>query len=192
MSRHKDTVVEAHKRGYFVEPDGKAYSPTAKRVGYISRKTRFGHTYSVEYVSVNCSGLHRKFATHMLQAYQKFGDAIFEKGIHVRHLDGNSLNNHVDNIAMGTPSENSLDRTPEARMEHAYKATAKIRIPEEKWVLCDADRAAGISFRDLNKKYGFHKSTLSYRYSQKAKRTRTTLEDALAKFISPPETTTAD
>ena len=31
--------------------------------------------------------------THRLQAYQKYNNEIYNKGIVVRHLDGNKLNN---------------------------------------------------------------------------------------------------
>ena len=41
---------------------------------------------------------------HRLQAYQKFGQAMFQEGIQVRHLNGNKLDNSWNNIAIGTAS----------------------------------------------------------------------------------------
>ena len=85
ISIHKKAVVEAHKLGFFVDKDGQAFSPNARKVGYIFTKIRFGHIYSVICVSLKIEGKHQKFAVHMLQAYQKFGEAIFEDRVQVRH-----------------------------------------------------------------------------------------------------------
>ena len=73
---------------------------------------------------------------HRLQAYQLFGEALFAPGILVRHLDGNKKNNHADNIAIGTSSDNQLDIPEEqrvARASYVGKASAKKtrKIPED-------------------------------------------------------------
>lgn len=39
---------------------------------------------------------------HRLQAYQKFGDKIYEDGIVVRYLNGDRYDNSYDNIGIGT------------------------------------------------------------------------------------------
>ncbi len=59
---------------------------------------------------------------HKLAAYQKYGEAAFEEGIVVRHLDNNSLNNELDNIAIGSQSDNMMDRPVEERKRHALHA----------------------------------------------------------------------
>lgn len=46
---------------------------------------------------------------HRLQAYQKFGDKIYEKGIVVRHLNGDRYDNSYNNIDIGTNKDNKND-----------------------------------------------------------------------------------
>lgn len=60
---------------------------------------------------------------HRFIGYKKFGDRIFDKSLHVRHLDSNSLNNSYDNIGIGTFSENMMDKSPELRRDTAIKAS---------------------------------------------------------------------
>jgi len=187
ISTHKSTVVHARDRGFYVDEYGRSFSPYGREVGYVSKKVRFGHVYLLKFVSIKVGDKKRTFAIHLLQALQKFGDDIFKPGIHVRHLDGNSMNNSAGNIAIGTAHENNMDRTPIDRLIHSYKAAASKRIQEEKWTACDADRIAGMSFRDLQKKHGFHKSTLSYRYSKKAKRCAVPIEVAMSRIAKPKE-----
>lgn len=62
---------------------------------------------------------HFNVSVHRLVAYQKYGDKIYEEGIEVRHLDGNTLNFSEDNISIGTHSENMLDIPQEKRKEFA-------------------------------------------------------------------------
>lgn len=54
--------------------------------------------------------LHRGYVyEHRLNALKKFGNEMFDGGIVVRHIDGNKLNNHSDNIMLGKQSENIRD-----------------------------------------------------------------------------------
>ena len=52
---------------------------------------------------------------------------MFEVGIQVRHLDGDSLNNEYTNITIGTNTKNQLDKPPEVRLSIAINASNKIR-----------------------------------------------------------------
>jgi hypothetical protein len=109
---------------------------------------------------------------HKLQAFQKFGEAMFEPGILVRHLDEDSLNNRPDNIALGTSTDNAMDRQPLVRKLHAQKAgrTAS-RHSEEFWQKVTAEYEAGDGYKVLGKRYGLSPGTLSYRLSKTGKRT---------------------
>lgn len=65
-------------------------------------------------------------------AYWKFGDSIFNSKIEIRHKDGDSKNNHWDNILLGSRSDNQLDICREFRVERAKKASNAARKVNEK------------------------------------------------------------
>ena len=88
-------------------------SPKNKIVGTHCNKKRLCY----EYVSVLFNGKIDKLFTHRLQAFQKFGLKLYEKGCLVRHLNGNSLDNSFDNIAIGTNVDNALDIPQKKRKE---------------------------------------------------------------------------
>ena len=52
---------------------------------------------------------------HQLAAYQKFGDRWFHYKWQVRHLDGNRFNNKLENLELGTNTDNQQDRPIEDR-----------------------------------------------------------------------------
>ena len=62
---------------------------------------------------------HARFRFHRFMGYLKFGDEIYTKGMQVRHLDGNPLNNSWDNIAIGTQRDNTYDIPKEKRLQSA-------------------------------------------------------------------------
>ena len=68
-----------------------------------------------------------KVYVHRLAAYQKFGDAIYKKGMQVRHLNGNPSDFRFTNLAIGTQSQNSMDRPKEQRIASAKHAASFIK-----------------------------------------------------------------
>ena len=72
---------------------GQWLSPTINCRGYIT--VRLGR-------SCNSQPLHKL----MLETFVKSRPA----GLQCRHLDGNKLNNRLDNLCWGTPKENQTDR----------------------------------------------------------------------------------
>lgn len=118
----KDRIIAASEKGYSVDKqgsvwyNGKLRVPSSNR-GYMEFSVRFDGEKHPQNVPV-----------HRLQAYQKFGYKIFESGIVVRHLDGNSSNNSFDNIEIGTQQENMMDIPAEQRIAHAkHAASAQIK-----------------------------------------------------------------
>jgi hypothetical protein len=90
---------------------------------YLDSRGYYCFSVKVPHLKINsmCVSVHR------LQAYQKHGDEIFGENIHVRHLNGNPLDNSYDNILIGSVSENSLDRPKNLRIKNAINASNKIR-----------------------------------------------------------------
>ena len=84
---------------------------------------------------------------HRFQAYMKFGDKMFKKGIVVRHLDGNSRNNSFVNIAIGTNSDNMMDKSREQRRKGASH-------PKYDHLEILKDRDDGMTYKEIMEKHG--------------------------------------
>lgn len=118
----------AYNKGYYVCKNGLMYNPRGKRIAnHHSGTGYYGATFRFKTKFKKCK-------VHRLQAYQKYGDLIYEKEIVVRHLDGNSFNNSWENIKIGTYQQNSLDISKEKRFERALNATSYIRKYDKKEV----------------------------------------------------------
>lgn len=118
MSDFNKNEVIAYNKGYRITEDGVAIGLKKEKIGYKNKEG---------YVRIKIrdeSGNNINVNAHRLQAYQKFGEKIYDKGIVVRHLDGNPSNNSHDNIDIGTMSDNMMDRDPEERRRHAIHASS--------------------------------------------------------------------
>jgi hypothetical protein len=117
-----DIYKIAKDRGYRIDGDGNVYSKRMKLNPMKTCPTNY------LFFSVKINGKSEKVMVHRFQAYAKYGDKAFEKGIVVRHLNGNSLDNSWDNIAIGTQHDNMMDIPKELRISHAQKAGDAVRI----------------------------------------------------------------
>ena len=111
--------ILAKQKGYVVLEDGTVNGPNKNDIGTINN----GYVF----INLRVAGKCRNVRAHRLQAYQKYGEAIYSKGIVVRHLDGNPLNNSHTNIAIGNNSDNMMDKPKEQRMKDALHATSFVR-----------------------------------------------------------------
>ena len=94
------TVISACVRGPSTKnnrpwQNAKPLKPTTSRDGYHS-------------VKLCHDGQSRRVAVHKLVLTTFLGPC--PDGMECRHIDGNPANNHVDNLAWGTRSENSQDK----------------------------------------------------------------------------------
>lgn len=116
-----EKLLEAVKRGYVVSVDGIAYNKNGIQVGCIHKITNR---------KAICFRMNNKVTslfTYRLQAFQKYGYKMFEKGIVVRHLNGNSLDNSWDNIVIGTQSDNMMDIPEQIRVSKAIHASSFLK-----------------------------------------------------------------
>lgn len=125
-----------------------------KKIKKISlSKTKQGY-FSFN-IRVNGSKPTRSFV-HRLQAFQKFGDKTFDKGLVIRHLNGDSTNNTYDNIGIGTPSDNMLDVPKDKRIINASNP-----IHDHEGII--NDRKNGYTYKELMEKYDISsKGTISF------------------------------
>lgn len=146
-----NALLDLVEKGYTMSKEGILYNPSGKEVkgcdngkGYL----KIGYRYLI-YPSLPIS-------FHRIQGYLKFGNKIFEKGMMIRHLDNNSLNNHWDNIGIGTSQDNQLDIPLEKR---------RIMASSPKYNHQDIinDYKSGMSYKQLMEKYSISsKGTISH------------------------------
>ena len=122
-------VRYAYEKGYRVDEKGVVYSPTGilRKVQIKNKKDDTRPCYKHFTISMPREGgrCFPKILVHQLQSYQKYGAAMFDPALVVRHLDGDSLNNKESNIALGTQSDNMLDQPKEKRIALAKNANRK-------------------------------------------------------------------
>ena len=146
--------IEAFDKGYRINKDG-VVKYLNKIVGGSMRNgcKQFGYRDSENKI--------KRCKFHRLQAYQKFGNKIYEEGMVVRHLDGNPLNNNWDNIEIGTDYDNHMDIPSEVRMNVAIKATKGTIRWDYKAIRAMYD--SGMYYSQIMKETGItSKGTLSY------------------------------
>lgn len=169
-------VKIAHRKGYRVSEDGRVTNPRGNEIkGYVMRSRPWKGRY--RYFSLYASDdpiLRKRSApvkVHRLQAYQRWGDFAFADGLVVRHLDGDGLNNHIRNLALGSQSDNMMDRPAQERAAHALIAARSLRRFSDAEV-CEIreDHRKGMSYNRLREKWACSKSTLSFILSAGAKR----------------------
>lgn len=151
-------VVLAFQRGYRVDSNGRLFSSKGRAIRQWTDKRGYKR-YNIKDESGQTG-----FAVHALQAYQLFGDASLQPGIQVRHLDGNPLNNRPENIAIGSASDNNMDKPRSVRVRIAKHAAARRRkISFEEAVEARAGFQSGaLRLVDIMDRFGIAKSTASY------------------------------
>lgn len=114
MNKTQQRIIEAVARGYRVD-GGKLIGPRGVLKVRRCGKQRYP-TFSTNWSSV--FGV----PVHQFAAYQYFGEASFKKDVVIRHLNADTEDFSEANLALGTHSENNLDKPKMARSAAASKA----------------------------------------------------------------------
>jgi transposase len=127
VSKSNIALVETYNQGVRCDEEGNLLSPdnTPRRLredkdGYLifSNNVSFG-SYPVK--------------LHRLQAYQKYGDKLFEDGIMTRHLDGNPKNNNINNIDIGDNYQNQQDIPEDIRKKRSVRGLIEAKKANTKY-----------------------------------------------------------
>ena len=150
MSKSEEAVKTASIKGYIVTEVGTVIGKNKKELSLYNYKNYFFFSIKLFNSKTKLVGVHR------LQAFQKYGEKIFEKGVQVRHLNGISSDNSFNNIAIGNNSENQLDIPKEDRILRASNP----KYNHEDILM---DRNLGLTYRELMIKYNISsKGTMSF------------------------------
>lgn len=116
MSQYSDSVKIAYDKGYYVDKSGNVF--------YHNKQRKLTDYQGYKRFNIRHNGKVIRVKVHQLQAYQKYGNELFNDNIVVRHLNGNPSDNSYDNIAIGTASDNMMDIPEEIRKQKALHATS--------------------------------------------------------------------
>lgn len=168
LEKSKQVLLYAYNLGYRVSADGKVVtSPkNTERKLVIEKRNKTNTLYY--YFNVRWKNSSFPVRVHRLQAYQKYGEAIFESGIVVRHKDNNPENNSYGNIVLGTHSDNQLDRPYKELYMFAVAAAQHVRVwsDEQLQEIFDDRYLRNLTYKALKDKYGVAKSTLSFLFNK--------------------------
>lgn len=115
LSKSNQGILIAFRKGYTVSENGNVYNPKGKQLAVNAAAGKYPTiTVTEDNVSYNVP-------VHRLAAYCFYGSEMFKTGLLVRHLNGNVLDVRRENIALGTQSENSMDRPQYQRVLTAVK-----------------------------------------------------------------------
>jgi hypothetical protein len=142
----------AYEKGYRVTKEGQLLNPKGIKIGCIN-SAGYKHT------SIKINKKYTNIATHRLQAYQKYGDKLFEYGIVVRHLNSNALDNSFDNISIGTQKDNYKDIPEENKKKMVYK---QIKYPKEFVLKLREEYKDVKKYAELSSKYNIPFATIRY------------------------------
>jgi hypothetical protein len=124
MSKH--TPIPGYP-GYEASRDGRVFSVSSNWRGYGVREMR--QTLNADgypSVRVMIDGQRKRITVHRLIAAAFLPPRPSERH-QVRHLDGDQLRSHADNLAWGTPKENAEDRDRHGRTSRGGSHSAKIK-----------------------------------------------------------------
>lgn len=123
MSVCNDLLKKAVDSGEIDVIRGVVYGKRGKRKTYMTMTGGYAkETFTIHYEKRRST-----VQVSRLVAYKKYGNAMFAEGIVVRHLDGDSTNNLPENIAIGSQSQNMMDRPEEERIKSAKTASSYLR-----------------------------------------------------------------
>ena len=156
LSKGDIGIQTANSLGIYVTKSGKLIYSNGKES--MSKPNKWGYIPFNVYINK----IQHKCHVHRLQAYQKFGNKLFDPNICVRHLNGDSTDNSFDNIAIGTASENMMDKSPSIRAKQARIAASHQRKFTDKEIQdIRVKKVNGKSLRELAIEYNSSKGNIS-------------------------------
>lgn len=116
-SRREKLIRYTYNNGYRVTSDGELLNPNKRKLSQYS-----GSRGYMRGPALKVDGGYYPLEVHVLAAFQKFGDKVFENDIEVRHFNGIKDDNRLSNIGIGTHSDNMMDQPKGQRMRKSKYA----------------------------------------------------------------------
>lgn len=139
--------------GYYASPEGRLFSIAMRKDGSrLDEMSPCPNTHGYLAAKLQREGRQVTRSLHVLVAEAWHGRRPPQ--MEVRHLDGNRLNNHIDNLRYGTKSENSADTVRHGRVYTQKLDEAAVR---EIRALCAEGK---LTKPEISRKFGVSDATI--------------------------------
>ncbi len=113
------SIRAAAERGYAVDQFGAVISPRGLTLKLMVRTHN-----AMRYLCFSVGD--RKVKVHRFVAFLKFGARALRRGVHVRHLNGDNMDNSWGNIKLGNQSQNERDKPAETHRRNGERLLASL------------------------------------------------------------------
>lgn len=120
-SKAQKGLLIAVEKGYTINKQGNVRNPKGNTVNGFLNKEGY-RTFGIR----NKTAVY-KIAFHRFQAYQKYGDLIFDSKMVSRHKNNIISDNTWNNILIGSQSMNMMDIPKETRIKRAIHAASFLK-----------------------------------------------------------------
>lgn len=120
-SKNNQILIIAYNKGYRVDKQGNVYFKGKKRSLILD--TKGYNTFTIR-CNLGDKDIFRRVWVHKLQAYQKYGNILFNHNIEVRHKNNDKSDNSFKNILIGSHKENMNDVDKNIRLDRALHAAS--------------------------------------------------------------------
>jgi hypothetical protein len=149
--------------GYKISEDGIVYTKSGKEFSLFKQQRQF-NTPPYLAVILHKEGKAYRFMVHRLVALTFIGLPPFEGAI-VRHLNGNSLNNHYSNLAYGTNKDDAADQKRCGTFAEGLRS-GKSKFTEVQ--ILEIRSITGVSNRAIARKFNVGHATINFIRSGKS------------------------
>lgn len=148
MTQNRRAIELAYKKGYRVTEEGELIGLKGDPLKVKAYGKQRYPTFTVNGVSFTKSGI-KSIRVHQFAAYCFYGEAMFEDGIIVRHLNDNPYDFSKENIALGTDKDNKADIPMRKR---SYMTARRLSFEQAEEIRGLFDK--GVNSVDISERYG--------------------------------------
>jgi transposase len=159
LSKSNETLRLALSLGWRVTDEGECMRPDGTPQRVYADKDGYA-CFGLPRSALRC----KTVRVHRLAILQRLGeDALFARGVHVRHLDGDVTNNSLSNLTVGSVRQNYEDKTSTAHRRSTDAAREASRgLSDHDIQRALSLRKQGASYREISEALGLSSSTIAY------------------------------
>lgn len=140
--------------GFYASEDGRILSTRSGEQREIKQRENRGYMQVTVGVKVNGAAERHRRTVHRL-VLLAFRGVPNDPSAHGRHLNGNSLDNHIDNLAWGSPLDNASDAMRHGTLGVGMRSRRR-KLNEAQVTEIKSRKTGGESVATIAKDFGIH------------------------------------